>query len=114
MDYGKYKYELQKKAAEAKKKQVKVQLKEIQLRPNIEAHDLDTKLKRAYKFLEGGDKVKFVMQFRGREMAYKDMGKEKFEGILSGVCETAEAVIESPIKMMGNRIITIVAPSKKK
>ncbi|MFG1498686.1 translation initiation factor IF-3 [Halobacteriovorax sp. XZX-3] len=114
MDYGKYKYALQKKAAEAKKKQAKVQLKEIQLRPNIEAHDLETKLKRAYKFLEGGDKVKFVMQFRGREMAYKDMGKEKFEAILNGVCEEADGVIESPIKMMGNRIITIVAPGKKK
>lgn len=114
MDYGKFKYEQQKKAAEAKKKQAKVQLKEIQLRPNIEAHDLETKLKKAYKFLENGDKVKFVMQFRGREMAYKDMGKEKFESILAGVCEEASAAIESPIKMMGNRIITIVAPVKKK
>ena len=113
IDYGKFKYDQQKKAQEAKKKQVKVQLKEIQLRPNIEAHDLETKLKRAYKFLDQSDKVKFVMQFRGREMAYRDAGKEKFENIIAGVCEHG-AIIESPIKMMGNRIITILAPSKKK
>ena len=113
IDYGKYKYTLQKKANEQKKKQAKVQLKEIQLRPNIEAHDLETKLKRAYKFLDQGDKVKFVMQFRGREMAYKEAGKEKFDNILEGVVEYG-ALIESPAKMMGNRIITILAPTKKK
>ncbi|WP_034731776.1 translation initiation factor IF-3 [Bacteriovorax sp. Seq25_V] len=113
IDYGKYKYELQKKLAEAKKKQAKIVLKEIQLRPNIEKHDLDTKLKRAQKFLEDGDKVKFVMQFRGREMAYKDMGKEKFDAIIATVCEFG-AAIESPAKLMGNRIITILAPTKKK
>ncbi len=113
IDYGKFKYDQQKKAQEAKKKQVKVQLKEIQLRPNIEAHDLETKLKRAYKFLDQGDKVKFVMQFRGREMAYRDAGKEKFDHIIEGVCEYG-AQVESPAKMMGNRIITILAPSKKK
>jgi translation initiation factor IF-3 len=113
IDYGKYKYTLQKKANEAKKKQAKVALKEIQLRPNIEAHDLETKLKRAYKFLDQGDKVKFVMQFRGREMAYRDAGKDKFEHILEGVLEHG-AQIESPAKMMGNRIISILAPSKKK
>ncbi|EQC46208.1 translation initiation factor IF-3, C-terminal domain protein [Bacteriovorax sp. Seq25_V] len=83
------------------------------MRPNIEKHDLDTKLKRAQKFLEDGDKVKFVMQFRGREMAYKDMGKEKFDAIIATVCEFG-AAIESPAKLMGNRIITILAPTKKK
>jgi translation initiation factor IF-3 len=114
IDYGKFKYEQQKKANEQKKKQAKVSLKEIQLRPNIEAHDLETKLKRAYKFIGQGDKVKFVMQFRGREMAYRDAGKEKFDEIISGVCEEAGAQIESPSKIMGNRIITIIAPLKKK
>ena len=69
IDYGKFKYEQQKKQNEAKKKQVTVQLKEIQFRPNIDSHDLQTKLKRAEKFLSSGDKVKMVMQFRGREMA---------------------------------------------
>ena len=112
IDYGKFKYEQQKKAAEAKKKQVTVQLKEIQFRPNIETHDLETKLKRAEKFIGQGDKVKMVMQFRGREMAYKDQGLDKFKGIISNV-EELGAIVESPMKMMGNRAITILAPSKK-
>lgn len=112
IDYGKFKYDQQKKANEAKKKQVQSQLKEIQLRPNIESHDLETKLKRVYKFLEQGDKVKMVMQFRGREMAYRDAGLEKFKGILAGICEYG-STIESPAKIMGNRIITIIAPDKK-
>ena len=112
IDYGKFKYDQQKKANEAKKKQVQAQLKEIQLRPNIESHDLETKLKRVYKFLEQGDKVKMLMQFRGREMAYRDAGLEKFKNILEGICEYG-ATIESPPKIMGNRIITIMAPDKK-
>lgn len=112
VDFGKFKYDQQKKANEAKKKQTQAQLKEIQLRPNIETHDLETKLKRVYKFLEQGDKVKMLMQFRGREMAYRDAGLEKFKLILEGVCEYG-ATIESPPKIMGNRIITILAPDKK-
>lgn len=82
------------------------------MRPNIEAHDLETKTKKVYKFLEQGDKVKMVMQFRGREMAYRDAGLEKFKEILEGICAYG-ATIESPAKMMGNRIITILAPDKK-
>ncbi len=113
IDYGKFKYNQQKKANEAKKKTAVVQLKEIQFRPNIEAHDLETKLKRAEKFLSQGDKIKMVMQFRGREMAYRDSGLEKFKGIISLV-EELGSVVESYPKIMGNRIITIVAPSKKK
>lgn len=113
IDYGKYKYEQQKKANEAKKKQATVQLKEIQFRPNIESHDLETKLKRGQKFLDDGDKIKLVMQFRGREMAYRDAGQEKFNKIIDRVLEMG-AQVESPSKMMGNRIICIVAPLKKK
>jgi translation initiation factor IF-3 len=112
IDYGKYKYEQQKKLNEAKKKQVTVQLKEIQFRPNIDIGDLETKLKRAEKFLGGGDKVKMVMQFRGREMAYKDQGLDKFKGIINQVVEFG-ALVESPMKFMGNRAITIIAPDKK-
>lgn len=112
IDYGKFKYDQQKKANEAKKKQAIVQLKEIQFRPNIEAHDLNTKLKRAEKFLEQGDKVKLVMQFRGREMAYKDLGMNKFKGIIEQI-EEFGAICESELKFMGNRIITILAPDKK-
>lgn len=112
IDFGKFKYEMQKKANEAKKKQAVVQLKEIQFRPNIESHDLETKLKKAEKFINQGDKVKMVMQFRGREMAYKDLGMDKFKGIVDSVVEMG-ALVESEMKFMGNRIITILAPSKK-
>jgi translation initiation factor IF-3 len=112
IDYGKYKYLAQKKANEAKKKQATVTLKEIQFRPNIEKHDLDVKLKRADQFLGQGDKIKMVMQFRGREMAYRDAGFEKFKVIINTVAEMG-AVVESEPKIMGNRIITVVAPSKK-
>ena len=112
IDYGKYKYEMQKRENEAKKKQANTQLKEIQFRPNIEEHDLNTKLKKAEKFLFQGDKVKMVMQFRGREMAYRDQGLETFKGII-GQVEEIGSQVESPPKMMGNRIITIMAPDKK-
>lgn len=112
IDYGKYKYRMQKKANEVKKKQVVVQLKEIQFRPNIEAHDLETKLRRAQKFLTQGDKIKLVMQFRGREMAYKDAGFEKFQSIIDSI-QGFGALVESGPKMMGNRIISIMAPDKK-
>lgn len=113
VDYGKFKYLQQKKANEAKKKQAVIQLKEIQFRPNIEAHDLETKLKKAEKFIGQGDKVKMVMQFRGREMAYREAGLEKFKGIIKQV-EEFGAQMESEPKFMGNRIITIVAPISKK
>lgn len=112
IDYGKFKYQQQKKASENKKKQVTVSLKEIQFRPNIEEHDLNTKLKRADKFLDNGDKVKMIMQFRGREMANKHIGLEKFDHIINLVKEMG-AIVESPYKMMGNRAIVIMAPEKK-
>jgi len=113
MDYGKYKYIQQKKVQEAKKKQVVIQLKEIQFRPNIETHDLGVKLKKINQFIIEGDKVKMVMQFRGREMAYMDQGMVKFHDIITKVIEFG-GLIESEPKKLGNRIITIVAPDKKK
>jgi len=112
IDYGKFKYNNQKKANEAKKKAATSQLKEIQFRPNIEAHDLQTKLKKVDQFLADADKVKLVMQFRGREMAYKDAGLLKFKEIIDGICGVG-AIVESEPKFMGRRIISIVAPSKK-
>ncbi len=112
IDYGRFKYDAQKKANEQKKKQAKTLLKEIQFRPNIESHDLDTKLKRAEKFLHQSDKVKMVMQFRGREMAHRDQGFEKFKAIIEMVVKIG-GIVESPPKMMGNRIITILSPDKK-
>jgi translation initiation factor IF-3 len=113
MDYGKFKYQQQKKLAEAKKKQVVIDVKEIKFRPNIEKHDLEVKVKNIERFLEQGDKVKLLMQFRGREMAHKEIGLGKFDEIVKQVLEKG-AVIESPAKMMGNRVIAMVAPGKKK
>jgi translation initiation factor IF-3 len=113
MDYGKYKYQIQKKLAEAKKKQVVIDVKEMKFRPNIEKHDLEVKVNHIEKFLEQGDKVKLLMQFRGREMAHKEIGLSKFDEIVRTVVEKG-AVIEAPAKFMGNRIIAMVAPGKKK
>ena len=113
IDYGKYKYLQQKKANEAKKKTATVVLKEIQFRPNIEIHDLNVKLKRAEKFLGEGDKLKLVMQFRGREMAYQKAGLLKFKDIIKTICDSWDGILESEPKIMGNRIFAMVAPSKK-
>ncbi len=112
INYGKYKYAMQKKASEAKKKQVVVQLKEIQIGPNIGEHDLETKLKKVEGFFDDGDKVKLVMMFRGREMAYKDAGMLKFKDILKTVVDMG-GVADSEPGFMGNRIIVIVTPDKK-
>lgn len=112
IDFGKYKYELQKKAQEAKKKQIVIQLKEIQLRPNIEQGDLDTKLNHCRKFLEQGDKIKISMQFRGREMSYRDAGMEKFKAVIAQITEMG-ATVEADPKLMGNRIIAILASTRK-
>lgn len=114
IDYGKFKYQQQKKASEAKKKQVKILVKEVKFRPGIDVHDLQVKLKNVFKFLEQGDKVKLLMQFRGREMAHKDLGLTKFREIIANIQEESGAVIESPMKMMGNRAICMIAPTKKK
>ncbi len=113
MDYGKYKYQIQKKLAEAKKKQVVIDVKEMKFRPNIERHDLDVKINHIEKFLDQGDKVKLLMQFRGREMAHKEIGLAKFDEIVKAVLEKG-AIIEAPAKFMGNRVIAMVAPGKKK
>ncbi len=112
IDFGKYKYELQKKAQEAKKKQIVIQLKEIQLRPNIDQGDLDTKLNNCRKFLDQGDKIKISMQFRGREMSYREAGMAKFRIIIAQITEMG-ATVEADPKLMGNRIIAILASTRK-
>ena len=114
MDYGKYKYQAQKKLNEAKKKQVVIDVKEIKFRPNIEKHDLEVKVNHIVKFLDNGDKVKLLMQFRGREMAHKEIGLGKFSEIMKLIVEKSGALIESDPKMMGNRVIAMVSPGKKK
>jgi len=108
IDYGKFRYEQQKKANAARKKQKIIQLKELKMRPTIEDHDYNVKLKNARKFLENGDKVKFSMRFRGREMAHQDVGMEVFNRIKEDLGELIK--IETQPKMEGRQMIMIVAP----
>ena len=109
LDYGKYKYELQKKKNEAKKNQKVVNIKELKLRPMIETHDYEVKLKQAKKFLSQGDKVKFTMRYKGREMSANDMGKDilnKLVEDLEGLCK-----IDAAPKMEGKQMFMIVSPA---
>lgn len=108
LDYGKYKYQAQKKKAEAKKKQKVIHLKEIKLRPNIGEHDYQVKFKAAIKFLESGDKVKFSLRFKGREMAHKEIGTELFDRFIEDLKDIAK--LELKPKLEGKQIVMIVIP----
>ena len=88
MDFGKYKYEQQKRESEARKKQKVIEVKEIKFRPNTDTHDYDVKMRSVMKFLENGDKVKITMRFRGREMAHQDLGRQLLQRV-SGDIEGA-------------------------
>eukprot|EP01092_Planopodium_desertum_P008745 TRINITY_DN3721_c0_g3_i1.p1 TRINITY_DN3721_c0_g3~~TRINITY_DN3721_c0_g3_i1.p1 ORF type:complete len:208 (-),score=38.00 TRINITY_DN3721_c0_g3_i1:592-1215(-) len=108
IDYGKFKYEQSKKQNEAKKKQKVIEVKEIKLRPNIDIHDYNVKLRAAQKFLGGGDKVKVTLRFRGREMAHQDLGLgmlQRFSGDLEDLAKT-----EQMPKMEGRIMIMVLAP----
>ncbi len=108
LDYGKFRFLEQKKAAEARKKQKTVEVKEIKLRPGIDKHDYDTKMKAVQRFFEEGDKVKVTLRFRGREMAHQDIGYRLLEKVKA---ETAEiAKVESEPQMEGRQMIMILAP----
>ena len=108
LDYGKYRFTEQKKAAEARKKQKIVEIKEIKLRPGIDDHDYETKMKAVRRFFEEGDKVKFVLRFRGREMAHQELGFKVLERVKA---ETAAiAKIELEPSMEGRQMIMILAP----
>ena len=108
IDYGKYKYEAQKKKADAKKKQKVVNIKELKIRPLIEEHDYEVKLKAAKKFIESGDKVKFTMRFRGREMANIQLGRDVLDKLKEDLESLAK--IESAPRLEGKQMIMIVAP----
>jgi len=110
LDFGKYKYQEQKKAAEARKKQKIVEIKEIKMRPSIDDHDYDFKMKNILKFLAHGDKVKATVQFRGREMARRENGQKVLDRLLTDL--TGHAVAESRSEMLGNRLYQILAPVK--
>jgi len=110
MDYGKYRYQQSKKLQDARKSQTTIQVKEIRIRPKTEEHDLETKIKHIKKFLSQGDKVKIAMMFRGREIAYTDIGRKMMEEIktaLDGIC----AIDQQP-RLEGRNMVMIVAPKK--
>ena len=107
-DIGKYKYDLQKKANKAKKKQKIVNLKEIKLRPVTEIHDYTFKLKNAQKFLEKGDKVKFTVRFKGREMQHTHLGDKLMKRIINDTSNLGK--VEVPPKFEGKQIIMIIQP----
>lgn len=112
MDYGKFKYEKSKKAKMAKKKQHVMHLKEIKLHPQTEDHDLNFKLEHARRFILRGDRVKFTVVFRGREIAHIDFGKEIIEKVNAGLQDIAQ--IEQPMKMEGKNLTTVYIPDKAK
>ena len=108
MDYGKFKYQSQKKAAEAKKKQKTIGIKEIKMRPNIDTHDYEVKLKNMKKFIEFGDKVKISLMFRGREMSHSELGMKLFNRIKLDIDETAKIELEP--KFEGRQMVMIIQP----
>ncbi|WP_106409200.1 MULTISPECIES: translation initiation factor IF-3 [Roseomonas] len=107
-DYGKYKYEQQKKANEARKKQKIVEIKEIKVRPNIDDHDYDVKMRAAKGFIEEGDKVKVTLRFRGREMAHQDLGVKVLERIRTELAELAK--VEQMPRLENRQMIMVLAP----
>ncbi len=111
MDYGKYKYEQQKRESEARKKQKIIEVKEVKFRPNTDTHDYDVKMRNVTRFLENGDKVKVTLRFRGREMAHQDLGRD----LLHRVADDIEGLgkVENMPKMEGRQMIMIIAPAGK-
>lgn len=110
MDYGKYKYERQKRESEARKKQKTIDVKEVKMRPNTDHHDFERKVGDAIRFLEKGDKVKVTLRFRGREMAHQNLGR----ALLDRVTDKIEGIgrIENMPKMEGRQMVMIIGPAK--
>lgn len=111
LNYSKYKFEMAKRAKEAKKNQKVIEIKEIRLSPNIDKHDLEVKAKNANKFIAAGNKVKISMRFRGRELNFINQGKE----IMQNFCDMLEGVqIDKSPKMEGKNLTMFISPSKNK
>ncbi|MFM7302819.1 MAG: translation initiation factor IF-3 [Alphaproteobacteria bacterium] len=108
LDYGKYKYEQQKKANEARKKQKVVEIKEIKVRPNIDDHDYDVKMRQMKNFIGEGDKVKVTLRFRGREMAHQELGVKVLERIRNDLIELVR--VEQMPKLENRQMVMVVAP----
>lgn len=112
MDFGKYKFDAQKKAHAAKKKQKQVEIKELKFRPTTDVGDYAIKLRNLRRFLEEGDKVKITIRFRGREMAHQELGDKMVKKIAADIAE--EAVIEQYPRMEGRLMVMMIAPKKNK
>ena len=112
MDYGKYRYEQQKREKESRKKQKTFDIKEVKLRPGIEEHDFNVKFKNAVRFLEDGDKVKVTIMFRGREISHPELGEVLLNKMAAQLKEMA--VVERQPKLEGKNMIMIVAPKPRK
>ena len=108
LDYGRFKYEDQKKKAEARKKQKTIDVKEIKMRPNIDQHDYDVKMRSIQRFIDEGDKVKVTMRFRGREMVHQDLGLKVLDRVRDQLDEIAK--VEQFPKLEGRQMIMILAP----
>jgi translation initiation factor IF-3 len=108
LDYGKYKYQAQKKAAEARKKQKVVEIKEIKLRPMIDDHDYDVKMRSMERFFEEGDKVKVTLRFRGREMAHQELGYKLLDRVKGDTLKIAK--IEQEPRFEGRQVVMVLAP----
>lgn len=111
MDFGKFKYETQKKEAEARKKQKVIEIKEVKFRPNTDTHDYEVKMRNVYKFIENGDKVKITMRFRGREMAHQELGRD----LLLRVAEDTKEIgkVENMPKIEGRQMVMLIGPLPK-
>ncbi len=112
IDYGKYRYKKQKKEKRQRKRSKQMQMKELRFRPRTDDHDFDFKSNHARRFLENGNKVKAYVQFRGRDIMYKDQGMDLLRRLIEDVQDLAK--IDQPPKMEGRRMITILAPDKDK
>lgn len=112
MDYGKFKYQEQKRQAEAKAKQKIIQVKEVKFRPGTDEGDYQVKLRNLKRFLEEGDKAKITLRFRGREMAHQEFGVRLLERVRNDVDEIA--TVEQMPKLEGRQMIMVIAPRKKK
>ncbi|GLR83008.1 translation initiation factor IF-3 [Azospirillum oryzae] len=108
LDYGKFRFEEQKKANEARKKQKIIELKEIKLRPNIDDHDYEVKMRSAIRFIEEGDKVKMTMRFRGREMAHQDLGLNVLVRVRDQLQDIAK--VEQMPRVEGRMMVMVLAP----
>jgi translation initiation factor IF-3 len=111
MDFGKFKYEQQKRESEAKKKQKTIEVKEVKFRPNTDTHDYEVKMRNVYKFLENGDKVKVTLRFRGREMAHQNLGRELLERVAEDTKEIGK--VENFPRMEGRQMVMMIGPSQR-